>query len=61
MFSIGQSIFALLFIVGFITTLFLTYRKDSALHQKNYKGVKWVLLAFIGFVFFLFIVKFLLK
>ncbi len=61
MFSKGQAIFAILFIVAFIAIMVITYRKDKSLHEKNYKGVKWVLLTFIGFVIFLFIIKFLLK
>ena len=61
MFSVGQTIFALLFIVAFIITMVVMYRKDKTLHQKNYKGVKWVLLTFIGFVIFLFLIKYFLK
>ncbi len=61
MFSTGQTIFAILFILGFTTILFFMYRKDKKLHQKNYKGVKVVVLTFIGFVVFLFIIKHLLK
>jgi len=61
MFSIGQTIFAVLFVAIFITILVIMYRKDKTLHQKNYKGVKWVLITFIGFVIFLFAIKYLLK
>ena len=59
MFSTGQLVFAVLFIVVFIITMVLMYRKDKVLHKKNYKGVKWVFLTFVGFVIFLFIIKFL--
>jgi hypothetical protein len=61
MFSTGQTIFALLFVVVFIIIIASIYRKDKTLHKKNYKGVKWVLLTFIGFIIFLFIIKYLLK
>jgi len=61
MFSTGQTIFAILFIVAFTIIMALMYRKDKDLHQKTYKGVKWVLITFIGFVIFLFIIKHLLK
>ena len=61
MFSTGQAIFAVLFVIAFVIAMVLVYRKDRTLHAKNYKGVKWVLIAFIGFVIFLFLVKYLLK
>lgn len=61
MFSTGQIIFALLFVVVFIAVIASMYRKDKNLHQKNYKGVKWVLITFIAFVIILFIIKYLLK
>ena len=61
MFSTGQTIFALLFIIVFVVTMILMYKKDKTLHSKNYKGVKWVLLTFVGFVIFLFLIKYFLK
>lgn len=61
MFTTGQTIFALLFIVFFVLIMAMMYKKDKALHQRNYKGVKWVLLTFIGFIVFLFLIKYLLK
>lgn len=61
MFSKGQAIFAILFLVAFIIAMIVTYKKDKILHQKNYKGVKWVLVTFIGFVIFLFLIKHFLK
>jgi len=61
MFSIGQAIFAVLFILGFSLVLYFMYQKDRGLHKKNYKGVKWVLITFIGFVIFLFLIKYFLK
>ena len=61
MFSKGQAIFAILFLAAFIIAMIVTYKKDKILHQKNYKGVKWVLVTFIGFVIFLFLIKHFLK
>ena len=61
MFSTGQLIFALLFVVTFVLAMVILYRKDRALHAKNYKGVKWVLIGFIVFVGFLVGIKWLLK
>ena len=61
MFSTGQTIFALFFVITFAITMILVYRKDKTLHTKNYKGVKWVLISFIGFVIFLFLIKNFLK
>ena len=50
MFSEGQIIFAILFIIGFSILLAIAYKKDYRLHQKYYKGSIWVLLAFICFI-----------
>ena len=61
MFSTGQLVFVLFFIMAFVILIVLSYRKDAALHKKEYKGSKWVLLGFIGFVFLLFAIKYLLK
>ena len=61
MFSSGQVIFAILFAVVFITVIVLSYKKDWKLHQKNYKGVKWVGIFFIIFLSTLFFIKYFLK
>ena len=61
MFSSGQLIFAILFVLGFIAVMVFTYSKDKKLHKKNYQGVKWVLLSFAFFVIFLFLIKYFLK
>lgn len=57
MFSTGQIIFAILFALSFIVFISISYNKDKALHEKNYKGVKWVAVVFILFIVFLFIIK----
>ena len=61
MFSKGQLIFAVFFALVFAVVIFLSYKRDKSLHLKNYKGVKWVGLAFIIFVIILFIIKTLLR
>ena len=61
MFSTGQIVFAVLFAVTFFIIILLMYKKDLKLHQKNYKGVKWVGIFFIIFIIILFCIKYLLK
>lgn len=61
MFSTGQITFAILFAIGFIIIIVLSYKKDKNLHLKNYKGVKWVAIAFVTFILILFLIKFMLK
>jgi len=58
MFTNGQLIFAVLFVIAFIGALVYTYRKDLKLHQKYYKGSVWVLIAFISFILFIAVIKF---
>lgn len=61
MFSRGQLIFALVFLIFFTIVVVLSYQRDKKLHKRNYKGVKWVMITFIGFIIFLFLVKYFLK
>lgn len=61
MFSSGQWVFAITFALIFIAILFLAYKKDRKLHQKNYKGVVWVGIIFASFIIILFIIKYLLN
>ncbi len=61
MFSTGQLIFAALFILVFAFVLIISYQKDKNLHRKNYKGVKWIGIAFVLFLIILFGLKYLLK
>ncbi len=61
MFSLGQMIFAGLFVVAFILIIAFSYKKDKKLHSKNYKGVKWIGITFIIFIIVLFIIKYILK
>jgi len=57
MFSTGQLVFAGLFVVVFVIIIFISYKKDTLLHKKQYKGSIWVLLAFLAFIGLLFILK----
>jgi len=61
MFSNGQLIFAGLFFVVFVVITIVSYQKDKKLHEKNYKGVKWVGLFFTLFIVILFLIKYFLK
>lgn len=61
MFSTGQWIFAVLFLITFIIIMIFSYRKDVIIHQKFYKGSYKVLIAFLFFIFLLFIIKITMK
>tara|TARA_B100000963_G_C22363698_1_gene552779 strand:+ start:304 stop:489 length:186 start_codon:yes stop_codon:yes gene_type:complete len=50
MFSQGQLVFAVLFIICFSIVLFIAYKKDAKLHKKYYRGSTWLLLALIAFI-----------
>lgn len=60
MFSKGQLIFAICFLIVFITIITFTYKKDLKLHKKYYKGSTWILLAFIAFLAMIVAIKFVL-
>ena len=61
MFSTERLIFIAFFVVVFIALLYFSYKKDAPLHRKEYKGARWVLFGFVGFVLLLFLIKFLLR
>jgi len=61
MFSTGQLVFAVLFIIVFVAVLISMYRKDLALHKKYYKGSYRILLAFLAFIAILFVIKYFTK
>ncbi|GEQ85759.1 hypothetical protein ULMS_12670 [Patiriisocius marinistellae] len=61
MFSTGQWMFALFFVIAFIAAITYSYRKDIRLHKKYYKDSFWVLIGFLIFVGVLIFVKSLLK
>ena len=57
MFSQGQLIFALVFLIAFIIAAVFVYRKDAALHKVFYKGSYRVLIGFLLFIGLLFVIK----
>jgi len=61
MFSTNQLIFAICFFVVFVIVMIIMYRKDLALHKREYKGAKWILLGFIVFIALLFVIKYGMK
>lgn len=61
MFTPGQLVFALLFVVAFVLVMVLMYRKDRPWHRKQYRGAGWVLVYFILFITLLLVLKYLLK
>jgi len=61
MFSTGQLIFAVAFIIVFVTVLVFVYRKDVVVHKKYYKGTYRILIAFLAFIAVLFAIKLLTK
>jgi len=61
MFSTGQIVFAILFLIGFVTILIGMYRKDRIWHKKHYKGAVWVLFFFVCFVLILLTMKYILR
>lgn len=61
MFSTGQLIFVIFFVIAFVAFIAYSYRKDATLHKKQYKGSRWILVGFIGFIGLLFLIKYVLK
>lgn len=61
MFSTGQWIFAALFFAAFVSIMIVSYRRDKQIHERFYKGNYKVLIAFIVFVFVLFLIKIFMK
>jgi hypothetical protein len=61
MFSQGQWIFALVFLISFIAAMIIAYRKDARLHQLFYKGNYKILIGFGLFIVVLFMIKLFFK
>ncbi|APQ18204.1 hypothetical protein A9200_09000 [Maribacter hydrothermalis] len=61
MFSSGQIIFTIVFAIAFAVIIIISYKKDFKLHQKNFKGVKWIGIFFALFIIFLLCIKYFLK
>lgn len=61
MFSTGQLYFALFFVIAFIITMVVMYRKDLKQLKTQYKGTYWILFSFLLFICILFVIKFYVK
>ncbi|SHF72937.1 hypothetical protein SAMN05444396_10198 [Flavobacterium segetis] len=61
MFSQGQLVFAGLFFIAFVIAVYYAYRKDLALHKIFYKDNYKILIAFVGFIAVLFLIKIFFK
>jgi hypothetical protein len=61
MFSTGQIYFAIFFIIAFVITMILVYRKDLKILKPFYKGTYSIFIGFIIFIGLLFLIKFLMK
>jgi len=61
MFTPGQSIFAICFLVVFVIIIIIAYTRDKKLHKKYYKNNFWVLIGFLIFTGLLMLAKWLLK
>ncbi len=57
MFTQGQLIFAIFFVIAFTIIISISYKKDLIFLKKTYKGVKWVLIGFIVFFLILVLLK----
>ncbi|MCH1539046.1 MAG: hypothetical protein L7S43_03630 [Flavobacteriaceae bacterium] len=58
MFSNGQLLFAVFFVIAFTIAIISTYRKDFKGHQVHYKGSFKILLTFIAAIVVLFFIKY---
>ncbi len=61
MFSQGQLIFAVCFLIAFIIVMIFSYRKDIITHKIFYKGNYKILIGFLIFIGLLFVIKIFLK
>lgn len=61
MFTQGQLMFAVFFVICFISIMIFSYRKDFKLHKQYYKGSIWILIVFLIFIATLFLIKKFMK
>ncbi len=61
MFSTGQILFSIFFVIVFVIIIIISYRKDLKLHNKHYKRSYLVLIGFLFFVGCLVAIKYALK
>jgi len=57
MFSTGQLVFALFFVVAFTSIIVLMYRKDAKGHKIHYSGSYKILIGFILAIVAMFLIK----
>jgi len=57
MFTKGQLVFAIIFVIIFTVVIIDSYKKDVKFLKNTYKGVRWVLIGFIVFFSILVILK----
>lgn len=57
MFTEGQWMFAVFFVIAFAITMVISYRKDAKLHRKYYKWSILILIGFLVFIASLFVIK----
>ena len=57
MFTKGQLIFAIFFVITFTIIIIISYKKDLKFLKNTYNGVRWVLIGFIIFFSLLVILK----
>ncbi len=58
MFSQGQVLFAVFFVIAFGTLMILSYKKDSKNHKLHYKGSVKIFITFVLSIGILFLIKF---
>lgn len=61
MFSQGQLVFAVCFLIAFIIVMIFSYRKDIKTHKVFYKGNYKILIGFFIFIGILFLIKIFVK
>ncbi|MEN9907949.1 MAG: hypothetical protein RLZZ540_1090 [Bacteroidota bacterium] len=61
MFSQGQLLFALCFVIAFVILMIISYRKDIKTHKVFYKGNYKILIGFFIFIAILFLIKIFFK
>ena len=58
MFSQGQLLFDLFFVIAFVALMIFSYRKEKKNHKVHYKGSIKILIAFVLTIGILFLIKF---
>lgn len=61
MFTTGQIYFAIFFIIAFVITMILVYRKDLKVLKPFYNKTYTIFIGFMIFIGLLFLIKFLMK